>query len=63
METGWVDRPVGLRFFNWPVKPVETPIKFPCIQKNLALPGILALFQISLRVEVAQISDFLVYTF
>ena len=30
--TGWVDRPVGLpvgsRFFNWPVKPVKTPVKF-----------------------------------
>ena len=32
METGRVDRPVGLsvgsRFFDWPVKPVDTPIKF-----------------------------------
>ena len=30
--TGWVDRPVGLpvgsRFFNRPVKPVKTPVKF-----------------------------------
>ena len=32
METGRVDRPVGLpvgsRFFDRPVKPVETPVKF-----------------------------------
>ena len=26
--TGRVDRPVGLRFFDQPVKPVETPVKF-----------------------------------
>ena len=26
--TGRVDRPVGSRFFHWPVKPVETSVKF-----------------------------------
>ena len=28
MEIGRVDRPVGLRFIDRPVKPVETPVKF-----------------------------------
>ena len=28
METGRVDRPVGSRFFDRPVKPVEKPVKF-----------------------------------
>ena len=28
METGRVDRPVGSRFFDRPVKPVEKPVDF-----------------------------------
>ena len=28
METGRVDRPVGSRFFDRPVKPVEKPVEF-----------------------------------
>ena len=28
METGRVDRPVGSRFFDQPVKPVEKPVEF-----------------------------------
>ena len=28
METVWIDRPVGSRFFDRPVKPVEKPVEF-----------------------------------